>query len=966
MTFSQPIYLLLIIPILAWTVWLGLRMRGSVPARRITAIAVRSAVLLLLVFALAGLQAVRQNHGIATVFVLDRSASMSGSETANAEHFVGKALEAQGPSDESGLIVFGKDPVIDTETGGLKTLDRIYAAPDPSATDIAAAIRLATATMPEGMAKRIVVLSDGNETSGDATDAADAASADGIQIDAAPIFTGERQRSEVLVKNIDGPAEVTKGEPFELRVIAQSTGPSNGVLHVDRNGVPTAAIPVELNKGPNVIAVSQTVEAPGFYRYRATLDVNNDTDPRNNIGMTYVSVRGRPRVLLIEEQPGTAEALETALKPHDIDVVRTDPGGIPTKASDLQSYDALILSDVDAEDITDSQMTMIQSAVRDSGLGFGMIGGDHSFLPGGYYETPIADILPVDLNIRQRKTFPSTCIEIVVDASGSMSMPEDGQEKIKIAGTAAAAMVRMMSPNDLVGVAGSTDDIRFVAPIQRAVNKEEIARECGTLEAGGGGIYIEPSLEFADRTLTPIKTEVRHLILESDGDDAEQQEGSFELARKMVAQGMTISVIAIGDGKDVGFLRSLAAVGKGYYYLASQAKQLQRLVTQDSSIMSRSAIEDGAFLPKVDPTDEVLRGIDLPSMPALYAYDLTSDRPLARTPMRTDKDDPLLAYWQYGLGTSMAFTSDAQPKWARLWMDWPGFNAFWSQAIRATVRQRSSDQIRTDAHLEGGKGVLEISAFDGRGAAINNLSAKVTVIAPDGSTQTVPVEQSGAGHYTGSFDAAQTGGYIITTAQQANGETKPSITRAGFSVAYPPEYQSIGPNVELLAQISKVTGGEMLDNPVQAFRPSKSPGESVKDLWPGLLLAAALLFVVDIAVRRLAIPFGEITAPLFAFLSRLFPGVAAFKAVKPVRPARRLAANGQAARQSVGAPAITKLDPQSDSLKSSNREQGEISESEIEDPGERTAAPRKSRPDSPALNTTKRLLELKRQKKKDE
>jgi Ca-activated chloride channel homolog len=959
MTFTDPLYLWLLLPTLIWLYFVSRGMHGIARSRRRVAIAVRTVVLLLLVLALAGLQAVRTNQGLATVFVLDRSASMTAGEERSAEYFIAKSLGALGPNDKAGLVVFGKDPVIDTDTGSLRSLGRVYADPDSSATDIAAAIRLASATMPDGSAKRIVLLSDGNETVGDAAQAAQAAAADGIQIDSVPVTVSAGPDSgEVLVDRVEAPSDVSKGQPFELRVIARATEPATGTLRIDRNGQPVDSMPVSLTSGVNVIAVSQTAEAPGFYKYRATLsDLDNDTDPRNNVGIGFVNVRGKPRILLVEGRTGSAAALQTALEPHDLDVRRTSIAGLPTTADELQSYDSIILSDYPAIGLTDSQMSMIASAVRDSGLGFGMIGGENSFLPGGYYATPIADILPVDLNVRQRKVYPSTLIEIVIDASGSMTLPEDGMEKIKVAGTAAAAMVKMMSPNDLVGVAGSTDDIAFVAPIQPAVNKDAIAAECGKLDAGGGGIYITPSLNFADVTMSPVNTKVKHLILMSDGDDAEEQEGALDKAREMVAKGITISVVAVGDGKDVGFLRTLAAVGHGYYYLALQAHQIQRLITQDTSIMTRSAIEEGAFLPKVDPSDEVMQGLDLRTMPPLYAYDLTSDRPLARTPMRTSKDDPLLAYWQYGLGTTMAFTSDAQPKWARQWMGWDGFNAFWAQAIRETVRSPGSDRLQMQVHREGGSGILDLTAVDSDGNPINGLAAKVTVIAPNGAGAPITIEQIGPGRYSGSFDASQSGAYIVTASQQTpDGSAKPAITRAGFAVAYPPEFQSNGPNNDLLSQIAQITGGAMLDRPAQSFRPSPLPGRSTRELWPDLLLAAALFFLFDVAVRRLVITPAELlraataavaarTTPLKARRTRIAPQA---QSIARLKNARQSAQSGRT--QPVDAHAIGS-EMREESLMAENQIPSDAAKPETSDGG---------RSESAALGTAQRLLDIKR------
>jgi uncharacterized membrane protein len=863
----------LLIPALAWLFLVAQKMHGLAPGRRRVAIGIRSIVLTLLILALAGLQSSRPNKGVTTIFLLDQSASIKPEAAAQSKAFIAKALDGLGPDDQAGLVVFGKDPVIDVNPGSLRSLTKIYAAPNPSSTDISGAIRLASAAFPGGTAKRLVLLSDGNETDGDAVQASQVAATDDIQIDCAAQPASGGHQDEVVVDDVSLPNHVTKGAPFELHVTADATTATEGTLTIDRNGIPVSETPVHLNVGANSLVVSQTAPTPGFYRYRAMLTADRDTDVRNNVGMGFTSVEGKPRVLLLEGTPDTGKALQSALGAHDLEVKLAGPEALPTRPEDLQGYDSLILSDFPAQYMTPHQMTLIAGAVRDSGVGFGMIGGENSFLPGGYYETPIADALPVDLNVRQRKTFPSTTIVIVLDTSGSMGMIEDGQEKVKIAATAAAATVRMMNASDYIGVAGSTDDISFVSPIQHPVDKDAISNAIGKMDVGGGGIYIEPSLEFADKALTPVNTRVRHLILMADGNDCDTQEGAIARAQEMVRKGMTISCVAIGGGKDVEFLKSLAAAGKGSFYLALHANQLQRLFTRDASMMTRSAIEEGAFLPKVDPGDEVLRGLDLRAMPPLYAYDLTSDRPLSRVPMRTGKDDPLLAFWQYGLGTSMAFTSDAQPKWARQWMGWHDFNSFWAQAIRSTLRRASSNHLEITSHREGSKGVLEIQAYDSSGVPINNLAAKVRVLGPDGKGQDVLISQQGLGRYEGSFDASGTGadsgtGSYIVTAAESQGGGAPKITRAGFSIAYPPEYQAVGPNLNLLSQITKTTGGETINQPIESFRPADRPGNSVRDLWPMLLLAAAILFPFDVAIRRLAIPVDQLWALVLAKLQR--------------------------------------------------------------------------------------------------
>ena len=357
-------------------------------------------------------------------------------------------------------------------------------------------------------------------------------------------------------------------------------------------------------------------------------------------------------------------------------------------------------------------------------------------------------------------------------------------------------------------------------------------------------------------------------------------------------------------------------------------------------MMSRSAIEEGVFLPKVDPGDEVLQNIGLRSIPPLYAYCLASDRPLSRIPMRTAKDDPLLAFWQYGIGTAMAFTSDAQPKWAKEWMGWRDFNAFWAQATRGALRHLSNNNLRIATHREGGKAVADIEAYSPQGYPINNLSAKTKILAPDGSSEEVALRQTGPGRYQSEFNASAMGGYIVSVAEGA-GTGAPRVTRAGYALAYPPEYQAIRSNDALLNQITQITGGQALENPVQSFRPSERPGRSSEELWSQLLLLTTLLFPLDIAARRLALPFAEFLSAIRRSLSyrspkQSAPQVAAIARLQQVKSAPEVTQATSVAPHS--SESVSRTPPASDKSQTSSQ-------------------------NTTPLSTTQQLLDIKRKRK---
>ncbi len=353
-------------------------------------------------------------------------------------------------------------------------------------------------------------------------------------------------------------------------------------------------------------------------------------------------------------------------------------------------------------------------------------------------------------------------------------------------------------------------------------------------------------------------------VLLADGDDSEAQEGCDAVVAQMKLEHITTSTVAIGTGKDLAFLKNLAAIGGGRYYLADTASKLPAILTQDTSIVSRSAIEEGAFFPKLVGDDQILTGID--STPALLAYCISSARPLANTSMVTQKDDPLLARWQYGLGSSLAFTSDAKPKWAKKWTPWSGFDAFWSQAIRGVVRQQGLNNYQVSVDQSSGRSVAKIVANDDLGNPLNKLSGKVSVIGPDGKGIDVDVSEQAPGVFEGAFDSTQLGTYILSVSEvDARGKVRASSS--GFSVPYPPELRTSKPNEPLLKALAEMTDGRVLTNGDLAEVKTRT-GYSISEIWSFFVSLALLLLPLDIGVRRLALPFNEMWAALRRVLTR--------------------------------------------------------------------------------------------------
>ncbi len=857
MRWTSPEYLLLL-PVLAGLLWWSWRLvSGLQRGRKITAFVLRGLLVLALVAALAGPQSRRPNQGEAVIFLLDRSDSIQEQERDRALKFIRDSIAAMDPEDRASVVSFGGRPAVELLPTGRPLIGAPRAQLDARATDMAAAIRLGTALIPEGKAPRLVLLTDGNETRGDAQQAAQVAATQGIPIDVVRLGV-QSGTAEAWVTDVIVPNERQAGEPFQLRVEVNSTVRQEAILSLDRDGNVIERNRVTLNEGRTTFAFDQKVDAAGFLRYRVTLEPVKDADVRNNVGAAFVNVRDRSRVLVLQENTSRTE-LVTALQEAGLDVRLAGPSGVPTRSEDIQNYDAVILNDQNAQHWLPAQMQALQTAVRETGVGLIMVGGEDSFLSGGWYRTPIEEALPVSLDVRQRKTFPSTTVLIIADASGSMNAVEDGLRKIELAARAAEETAKLLSAVDRLGVAGSSDQIDFVAPMQELKDRNAVINNIRRLDTGGGGIYMQPSMEFGAEKLRAEDTKVRHLIILADGNDADEYGTTLQLARQLRNEKITTSVVAIGDGKDVGYLEDLAKAGGGNYYFVTQARRLPAIFTQDVAMMSRSAIEELTFVPRVMPGEEALNGIATNQIPALFAYNLAEPRPLARTSMKSTKDDVLLASWRYGLGTSYAFTSDAQSAWARRWVGWEGFVPFWSQMVRAVVRRGTTNDYDIQLRQDGGVARARILARTPNGEPAPVQPEDVRVSGPQGSTVTPEVIQVAPGEYEAVFPAADIGSYIVSV-NEPTASGAASVSTSGLSVPYPAEYRSFRPNDPLLESIAKTTDGQMLSDARGAFRPSTKPGESIRDLWAWFLAFALALLPIDIAARRLVVPWNELTA----------------------------------------------------------------------------------------------------------
>jgi uncharacterized membrane protein len=872
-SFSRPLYLLLIpaAGVLLW--WSGRATYADLTGgRKWAAWVLRSTIVLALLLALAGAQLVKQSKELLVVFAVDGSVSVPPEERSRGIEFVRSALSSRRADQRGALVVFAREAAVESENlprdGKLEVASR----PNTGHTDIAGALRLALGLIPPEAAGRVVLLSDGNENVGSAADEGLLAQANRVPVDVVPL--GTRRARDVLVREVRVPSHARIGEPVPVSVTVEATEPAQATLTVLVDDRPVEKRSVTVAAGSAALKVPVTLADSGFHEVEVLLDSPGEECRENDRGAAFVRVKGEPRLLLLDSDPSGAKLLADRLRTQEIAVDAAGLAAIPTNPADLERYDAVYLSDVPAYAMGDYQMAMMRDATRDRGIGLGMIGGEYSFGAGGYYRTPIEEALPVDMDATKDRMLPGASVLLVIDTSGSMGEIEDGREKIELAAEAACAVVDLLQPYDKVGVIASDPRPTSVCDLRALDNKNSVKRDTRSVRAGGGGIACFPSLSAAYQELQDAKTPIRHIIMLADGSDCDEQAGCVPLAAQMAREKITLTTIAFGDGPHVPFLKEVAQAGRGKFYLTEAARDLKKIFTRETLTIAKSVLIEEPFRISVAESTTPITGIDWSSAPPLLGYVATSPKSLANVPLVSHKDDPVFAHWQYGLGRSISFTSDAKARWAAPWLGWEGFSQFWGQTVRWSLRDLTSDVLYPKIEGNGDRARVVVDAVAADGSLINGLAMRAAVSGPDGRREEIEIPQTAPGRYEGEFEASDSGAYVLGISATGPGRFSAHQT-AGFSVGYPPDFAETEPQEALLKGLAEQTGGRVLARPEDAFAPPAVTPRVPLDIWRSLLWLAAVLLPFDVAVRRLVIrredlsAFGGFTHPLANALARL-------------------------------------------------------------------------------------------------
>ena len=812
---------------------------------------VRSLLLILAVVAIASPAKLLTSRDQSVLFLLDHSRSQ-GEAGMSAVYDTARSVSDQVDGSATvGYLATGEEGrlLLNPGSGGFPNLEEAPALMDEigASSNFERGFQLARGLFPGGSSRHLVLVGDGVETRGSLLEAAREAAIAGIKIHAIGV-SGEIQPDVRVTRLTSSQSRLNEGASLELEAIIESSLSGPGRIRLFENGVEVEELSVDLVAGETLEQRFKRVpEKRNIYNYRVVIEgfEGRDSIPENNEALSIVDVRGRALYLYIEGEEGESRYLVDAMGREGIRLDVRTPEGLPESLQELAGYDGIILSDIPAHRIGEARMSAIRDYVEKLGGGFVMIGGMNSFGVGGYYRTPIEEVLPVKLKAPDQEESQSSALALVIDRSGSMS----GQ-KIEICKAAAVASAELLSNKDFIGVYAFDSQVHEVVPMTKVTSTSTIAGQIALI-GSGGGTNIYPGMAKAREELNAVKAKVKHMIVLSDGQSS--GDGYQALASQCHAEGITISTVAVGSGAQVGLLQSVAAAGGGQSYVTMDPNSIVRIFTQDTLTHTGRMIREEAFEPRLVEAHPMLRDWEDGLAPPLLGYVKTNRKATAQVPLVTDTGDPLLAHWRFGLGKVTAFTSDCKSRWAALWVsDWPGYSALWSQILRETARPPQG--LNMDLRLEesGSDVKVAVDLAEDAGTRRNGATVEAEVFYVPASAlasgmktvATITLEQEGPGWYSSQFRPSYPGVYLVRARSGSQ------IVSAGY-VNNPSEEVATGRVDEaLLRQVCEITGGTYLESADQPLELTGTDVARYVELWPYLMMAFLAVFLLDLFIRR--------------------------------------------------------------------------------------------------------------------
>lgn len=844
---DHPYYFILLLVLLGVLIVSGRWFRMKHKFRKRVILILNGIVIISLVLALCGIHIQKNSNVETTIFLLDASDSVATSEKEIIE-FVNEALKDCPKDGKVGIVAFGQDTKVEQFVSNKLAFQEFQTTPVTTATNLEKAVQAAMSMFGQDTGKRLVIISDGKENEGNLSNMVYTLL--GNQVDVKVHKIKSEIGKEVYVDGVQVSETVKVGDKFNVEVTVQSNVRTTARLSLFQGSNLKKRQTVELQTGKNTFVFQDTQTEEGLKTYRAVIEPADDNQVLNNEYTAFTQAEQSEKVLLIEGRSGQAEEFTKLLDSININYDRVSPKSAPTALNEMMAYKVMITLDVFAKDFADGFLDNLEAYVKDYGGGYIAIGGENSYALGGYKNTSIEKVLPVSMSLEGEKQIPSMSTVYVIDHSSSMASDGKGESKLDLAKEAAIAALENMREIDEVGVLEFDDTYAWAVPIQPLTNVDEI-------EAGIEGIRIEggtsiyPAVKAAYEKIRKSNGELKHIVLLSDGEDEFPYSQYQDILQAMGEENITFSTVALGSGANNTLMEKLAEAGEGRYYTSKSGDDLPRIFAQEVFLSTKSYLNNREFTPVLKQKGKILNGVVEEGIPKMLGYIATTIKDMATVHLESDTGEPILASWQYGLGKTIAFTSDGENKWTGNYAVWEKYGTMWKNMIQYVTMDEEEQDGKVEIEQSGSTAHIKYTTDT------YSKDSKVSVIYTDeaGKQQTLNLEATGAGKFEKDITFPELGLYMLNVTHKEGKDTVASKNTA-VAMQYSREYRYMEES-EALNQFVSNVGGVIVKKPKEVFESKLDKVMASYDMTNMWLLFACLVFFFAVAYKRLQFTFIE-------------------------------------------------------------------------------------------------------------
>ena len=788
--------------------------------------------------------------------------------------------QSQSVSQDAGSVSQKVQDVLGRVSGKAETLHLKYAggvwkdsqaAISTDQTDIETAIDTANLAGLDAEDCRIVLLTDGRSTKGQAVEAAARVAFRGGRVDVIPV--GQARPAAAQIVQVEPPAQSRVGVPTSLRVTVHADQLTNArVVLRDEEQQRVEAIDCSLD-GSETILMRFTPTKPGVQTYWVDLTdggKSGETQPSltalSDSQEATVYVDGPPRVLLCDNFPDEIGNLRLSLDGLGMPIDVISPAEWPKS---LAPYAAVVISDWSGKELSPDQRGQLRKYVEEQGGGLVFIGGDN-VLASKWRANPLSELLPAVLMEKPAqvvKKQPEASVCFVLDRSGSMTellgtTAAGAVSKLDMVKAATLASIESLPENSHVAVVVFDEQTDVVVSPTSVELKDEIGKNVDSIESGGG-TSMGPAVKKGLELLSNMPGE-KYLIVLTDGLTIPPLTGNRFWDNAVAdagKNGISWTSIAVGGDADVSLMSSLAKAAGGKYYYCDAADQIPQVFIKEARAIRRvSETKRKPFRPSAGPAVAILKNVTVDEMPPLAGCVPSKAKDDADQILLTDREDPLLSERQFGLGRVACFTSDAKNAWARDWVTWQKFSTFWLQTVRGVLRPPQSFFVSVQSHSSGTDAEFLFRVQDEQGHPLDSLAGQVKAFLPGNKSMggkealVGQCRSTGPGEYKFSIRLPDDGRrYLVSMSlRSADGRTVNYCSHVSSS--HGSEMVPSGPDMPALKAIAEAGGGVCSSNADGILGDWKDAGQRTshqqRPLWPGLVMLAIILWPLDLAIRK--------------------------------------------------------------------------------------------------------------------